>query len=419
MPIQRKILRELKKEINKKKISILVGPRQVGKTTLMKMVYEEISEKNKCLFLDIDIVSNYEKASSFENLLNEMKINGYDEKDKNYFYLFLDEFQKYPEIVRVMKNIYDNLDNVKIFASGSSSLTIKNQIQESLAGRKIIHNIYPLDFEEFLVFKKENGLAKNIENIKKLKGKNLSKTLKKYNSYLEEFLIFGGYPEVVLSKNKKDKVQTLESIFDLYVKKDLVEYLNVKKILDVKKIIEFLAVNNGRKIKYEEISGRTSLKFNEIKNYLEILSETYLIEIIRPFFTNKNKEITKIPKIYFIDNGVKNYFIKNFNKLEIREDSGMSFEGFVLSELLKKGKKGIKTWQDKNKNEVDFILEEENLIPIEIKFKENLKKKDLKGLNVFLERYKKSKKGFLLNMSKQQKENNIEFILPFSVEKIK
>src|SRR3989338_3135830 len=419
MALTRRILDRLKVQAKDRKISLLIGARQVGKTTILKMLFGELSLKNKCLFLDLDILSNYEKISTFENLLNLLKINGYSEKQTEFFYLFLDEFQRYSAVSKIMKNVYDNLPNVKIFASGSSSLTIKNQVQESLAGRKIITEIFPLDFEEFLTFKNEDKLASNLKNLSKLKGDKLNQSLKDYRRFMEEFMIFGGYPEVALKHSLEEKKLVLESIFDLYVKKDLVEYLNINKLLEVKKLIEFLAINNGQKIKYEEISKITSLSFNEIKKYLEVLFETYLIKEIRPFYTNKNKELVKIPKIYFLDNGVRNYFINNFNELRLRNDSGFLFEGFILSELLKRGNKGIRFWQDKNFNEVDFILEKDGKsILLEVKFKEELKLENQKSLNVFLESYAQVVEGVIINLSKQKKDKSVRFILPYNLDTV-
>ena len=158
------------------------------------------------------------------------------------------------------------------------------------------------------------------------------------------------------------------------------------------------------------------MNFNEIKKYIEVLSETYFIKEIRPFFTNKNKEIVKIPKIYFIDNGVRNYFINNFNQIKLRDDGGFLFEGFVLSELIKTGIENIWFWNDKNLEEVDFILKKEgNIIPIEIKFKEDLKSTDFSGLNVFLDSYKQVKKAYLINLNQQKKEKKISLMLPYLV----
>ncbi|MEW5896618.1 MAG: ATP-binding protein [Nanoarchaeota archaeon] len=415
MAIQRKLSKKLKEQAKNRKISILIGARQVGKTTILKELFENLSRKgNKCLFLDVDILSNYEKISSFDNLLNLLRLNGYDEKQKEFFYLFIDEFQKYPLLTKIMKNSYDNIPNVKIYASGSSSLTIKDQVQESLAGRKIINEMFPLDFEEFLIFKNKKRLAENLKNIQKLKGDNLSSSLREYRLLLEEYMIFGGYPEMALAGLKEEKIQVLSSIFDLYVKKDLVEHLNVDKILNVKRLVEFLAVNSGQKIKYEELSKVSSLSFNEVKKYIEILSETYIIREIRPFFTNKNKELVKIPKIYFLDNGVRNYFTNNFNELKLRDDSGFLFEGFILAELIKEGVGNIKFWNDKNLEEIDFIKEEGGLLtPIEIKFKEILKSSDFSGLNSFLKSYKKIKKAYLISLNCQKKEKKVSLILPY------
>lgn len=406
---KRKIFNKLMEQKNNKKISLVLGARQVGKTTVLKELCNLLHHKNNALFLDLDIFTNFEKVSSFENLINTIKLAGYEESQKDFFYLFLDEFQRYKDLSVIMKNVYDNFDNIKIYASGSSSIMIKDYIQESLAGRKIINILYPLDFEEFLWFKESEI---NIKNAKKLSGENLHKPTSALLELLKEFTIFGGYPEIVLQKTRKDKIEILKSIFDLYVKKDLVEYLKVEKILQVKKLIEFIAINNGQKIKYDEISGLCSLKFKEVKDYIEILQETHLIYNLRPFFTNKNKELVKIPKIYFIDNGVRNFFINNFNPLELREDSGFLFEGYVLSELLKSGKESIKFWQDKNKHEVDIVLDK---AAIEIKFKTSLKHGDFIGLEAFARQYKEMKKFYLINLGVQKNKGRINMKLPYDL----
>ena len=196
----------------------------------------------------------------------------------------------------------------------------------------------------------------------------------------------------------------------------MIEYLNIKKISNVKKLIEFLAINHGQKIKYEELCQVSSLNYKEVLNYLEILEETFLIKIIRPYYKNKNKELTKIPKIYFIDSGVRNYFIKNFNEPGLRSDLGCLFEGFVISELIKKGEEEIKFWQNKNKQEVDLVLEEDKkIVPIEIKFKEKLKADDEIGLRVFSQEYS-PKKSYLINLSIQEIKNKINFILPYNLD---
>ena len=404
---RRKIFDALMKQRNNKKISLVLGARQVGKTTVLKELYISLNSKNKAMFLDLDIFTNFEKVSTFENLINTIKLGGYNENQKGFFYLFLDEFQRYKDISIVMKNVYDSFNNIKIYASGSSSIAIKDHTQESLAGRKIINIMYPLDFEEFLWFRESRLDAKNI---KKLSGENLHKTTSSLLESLKEFIIFGGYPEVVLQKTKKEKIETLKSIFDLYIKKDLVEYLKIERILNVKKLIESMAINNCQKVKYETVSEICSLKFKEVKDYIEILQETYLIYVARPFFTNKSKELVKIPKIYFIDNGVRNFFINNFNPTELRDDAGFLFEAYVLSELLKSGKESIRFWQDKNAHEIDFLLDK---AAIEVKFKTSLKQEDFIGLKAFTRQHKYVNKLYLINLGVQKKEGKIIIKLPY------
>ena len=413
--IKRTIFEELLAQKDNAKISFLIGARQVGKTTLLKQLYEQLCahDKNQGLFLDLDLFSNFEKVSSFENLLNLIKLNGYEENKKDYFYLFLDEFQRYADFSLILKNVYDHLKNVKIYASGSS-LQIKNQIQESLAGRKIINKIYPLSFLEYLQFKNNLNLINQVKNLKKLRGEELNKVTIELKKELEEFLIYGSYPEVVLTGDIEKPI-ILESIFDLYIKKDLIEYLNINKISNIKKLIEYLAINNGQKIKYDEISKVCSLTYKEVLNYLEILEETFLIKIVKPYYKNKNKELTKIPKSYFLDSGVRNYFIKNFNPRSVRADFGYLFEGFIISELIKKGQDDLKFWQNKNNQEVDIVLDKKEVIPLEVKFKENLKSDDEIGLNAFFREYP-SKKGYLINLSTQKLKKNIQFTLPYNLD---
>jgi uncharacterized protein len=413
---RRKHYPELLKEKNNKEISIIIGARQVGKTTILKELQKELSKTNKTLFLDLDILSNAEKIQNFETLLNYLKLNGYEEKQKEFFYLFFDEFQRYTDVSILMKNIYDNTDNIKVYATGSSSLQIKNSIQESLAGRKKIHYLYPLDFEEYLWFKEDEEAIKYYNNMPKVQGENI--VIGKLKLFLEEFMIYGGYPAVVLAETPKEKKEKLNNIFDLYVKKELIEYLAIKKILGAKKVIEYLAINNGQKTQYEEITNRCELSTYEVKQFIEVLNETFITTELRPFFTNKNKELVKTPKIYFIDNGVRNYFINNFNPTTLRGDVGFLFEGYIISELLKANIKYLKYWQNKKKQEVDIIIDNvSEQIAIEIKYKEKLKTEDYKNLDVFKQEYPEAKLK-LINLGTQQKQKNKEtlFAINFTNE---
>jgi uncharacterized protein len=417
--LPRKAFHKLMEMRKDNKIVLLLGPRQVGKTTLLKQLNSELSKASKSLFLDLDILSNYERVSTFESFVSTLELAGYKKSQKQLFYVFLDEFQKYPGMPKVMKNAYDNLDNVKIYASGSSSLAIKDSVQESLAGRKRICELYPLDFEEFLWFKQDARASEQLSNAGSLNGDSLSGPLRDLDAQLREFMTFGGYPEVALCASKAEKIAVLESVFDLYVKKDLVDYLKMDRILPMKRVMELLAVNNGQKTKYDDLVKEASSSFAEAKHFLEILSETYVIKELRPFFTNRKKEMVKMPKTYFIDSGVRNLFIRNFNDLSIRSDAGFLFEGFILSEFLKRGARELRFWQDKNRNEVDILMEKDaRWIPIEIKFKQSLKSDDLRGLRAFIREYPETQKAFLVSPIAQKDSKGTDFILPYCLGKV-
>lgn len=419
---KRKIFEILEKQITNSKATILIGPRQVGKTTLMKQLYEKYKFDYPSLFLDLDIYSNYEKVSTYENCINTLKLNGYKENSGVRFILFLDEFQKYSNIGTIIKNIVDNHPDIKIFASGSSSLEIRNKIQESLAGRKRVFYIYPLNFKEYLHFIGRGDLIVKIDNLSEVKSDSLTELIPDLYYELNNFLIYGGYPEVVLSK-VSEKKDVLSSIFDLYVKKDLVDFFNFDRVKNVKTMIDFLAVNNGQQISYNRLSQMCGLDDKTVKNYLEILKETFLIKINSPWYTNKNNELVKMPKVYFIDNGVRNFFVNNFNSPEIREDISYLFEAYVISELIKLGYSNnqIKFWRTKNKNEIDIILEVEGkVVPVEVKYKTKLKKSDFSSLKNFLEDYSYYSPAYLVNLSSNKSEiNDIRLISPFELETLK
>ncbi len=401
--------------------SVLIGPRQVGKTTVLNYLYNElcVNKNNRGIFLDLDIYSNYEKITTYENAIAAFKLAGYQHKHGR-FYVFLDEFQRYKNLSIIIKNIIDHHKDIKIYATGSSSIGIKDSIQESLAGRKKINYLLPLSFSEYLVFKNKEDLLDIYNRSSLIKGEMLQKTLKEIYKYFEEFVIYGGYPEVAITNTDQDKIEVLRSIFDMYVKKELVEYLKLEKVFETKKIVQYLAINNGQKTKYQNISQLVGLSEKTVKHYIEFLKETYLVSEVRPFYKNKNKEIVKIPKIYFIDTGVVNYFINNFNNLEIRTDVSFLFETYVLAELLKQNYEPemVKYWQNKNGYEVDFVLERaQNIYGIEIKHKETLKKSDYITLNLFKREYPVAEL-FLVNLSTQGVKNNIKTILPFSMNKL-
>jgi len=382
---KRKIIDKIWEYLNEKEIIILLWARQVWKTSIMKYIFEK--EKRQKLWLNLDKFSDCEKFSSFESIIDYLKFKNFDLSAP--IVLFVDEFQYCKNAERIFKNIYDEFDNIKIIASGSSSMEIKDKIQESLAWRKRIFYVYPLDLEEFISWKfmlknQTNDLIsfKKFLDIKS----DLKIIAKEYFDYLYEFMVFWWYPKTVLKVNKQE---VLEDIFDLYLKKDILNFLNIKNIDWFKKIITYLAINNWQQINYTDLSVFSSVDVNTLKSYLEILEHTFIIKQVKPFYTNKTKEIVKMPKVYFLDNWVRNYFVKNFiQEIDLRSDKWELFEWVILQEMIKNWIGEIKYWRTKTKVEVYFIIDKVlKLDAIEVKFKDTIKKTDFYGLESFKKLY--------------------------------
>lgn len=393
---------------NLKKASIIIGPRQVGKTIIMKQLHQKLGG----LFFDVDVFSDYEKILNYERLIATLEANGYKKNQESLFFVFIDEFQRYPNLSLVIKSIYDHHENIKIYATGSSSLEIKNSIQESLAGRKIITHMYPFDFEEFLYFKNREDLIEQITRIPNLKTDDYFIHLPEAYELLKEFLVFGGYPAVAISKTKEEKIEELKSIFDLYIKKDFAEYIKIEKLRNASQLMRILAINNGQGANYAKYAGVSEINIETVKNYISILKETFIINTLHPYYTNKNKEISKMPKIYFMDNGVRNYFSGGFADLESRSDIGFLFEGFYVSQFIKKGIEPdlIKYYRSKNGEEIDIILDRQPfLVPIELKFKKKTNARDLSVIKRFVLK-NKLPAGFIVSVGELKKIDQIELI---------
>ena len=391
-----------------RKASIIIGPRQVGKTTILKELQRQLGG----FFFDMDIFSDYEQVATYEKALATFKINGYQEKQKEPFYVFLDEFQRYADLPRVIKSIYDHHSNIKIYATGSSSLAIKDSIQESLAGRKITTHVFPLSFAEFLHFRDRDDLSVKISRLNEIETEDYFAPIRDGYALLEEFLIFGGYPDVVLAKTMEEKKEALRSIFDLYIKKDFAEYVKMEKLRNASQLMKILSINNGQAVNCAKYGAAAEISAETAQNYLSILQETFIISTLRPYFINKNKEISKMPKIYFLDNGVRNYFLGNFSNLDLRQDSGFLFEGFYVSELIKRGidPEAIKYYRTKSGEEIDIILDEPSLLlPIEIKFKKTTGARDISAVRRFVEKHKLSK-GYVVAIGQLKRINKIEIV---------
>lgn len=364
--IQRELEKEIKSFLKRREILAIVGARQVGKTTLLSHLFEQLKKKEKKIaFLTFE---REKDLTLFEN------IEDFKDYYKDYKILIIDEFHYAKEGGKKLKYLFDTT-KTKFIISGSSSLELSFETGKYLVGRMFKFLLYPFSFREFLLARDKN-LFKILNNrlpdpfskidYKKIPGKEINTRLEKY---FEEYLIFGGYPAVVLAKTKKEKIKILESILENYLLRDIKALLNLKTQRELLKIAEFLATQIGNLLSYKELSNVSNLKYKEVLRHLEILENTFIIELLRPFYTNQRTELVKTPKVYFLDNGFRNYLLLDFKEFGKRTDIGWLVENFVFSTLKRKNLGRINFWRTKSKAEVDFILQRQGeIIPIEVKY---------------------------------------------------
>jgi len=377
--IPRDLEKEIKKDLKAKEIIAIVGARRCGKTTIMKRIFNELEKARFISFDDREILSLFN--TDVKEFIKKY-VEGID-------YLFIDEFQYAKEGGRQLKYIYDIYEKVKIIISGSSAPELSVQSLKYLVGRIFIHTLYPLSFEEFIRYKDE-GLYKLF---KQKKQSEIS--VEMINKLYGEFIIYGGYPEVVLTKEKEQKEKIIANIYNTYLLKEIRDILHIAEDERLSKLIKTFALQVTGLINYNELSKITGFTYQELIKYVRILEKTFICLPSRPYFTNKMKELSKNPKIYFLDNGFRNSAIGNFQEVENRTDRGGLNENFVASELVKKNIK-LDYWRTKAGAEVDFVVEKNSkLIPIEVKSKLSTPTHG-KAFKNFVEAYG-VEKGFILS----------------------
>ncbi len=375
--------RDLESEINKylsrKEILAVIGARQCGKTTLLKHITSKLRNVNSITFEDIKTLELFK--TDIDSFI-EKYVKGYD-------YLFIDEVQYAKDSGKKLKYIFDT-QKIKILITGSSSAELSLQNLKYLVGRIFIFELFPFSFGEFLCVKDER-----LFNIFQ-KAKYGDEIKKQLNKFLEEYILYGGYPEVVLAKANNEKITILKNIYNTFLLKEIREILQLSENDRLVKLMEALALQIGNLINYEELINITGFNFQQLNKYLRILEETFICRRTRPFFTNKRTEIAKAQKIYFYDSGFRNICINNFNKE--RSDKGPLYENFIFSELTKKHN-SLKYWRTQGGAEIDFILND--TIPLEVK--SVLKQKKLqKSYYSFIEKYS-PKNGFVLSVDFEDK----------------
>ena len=382
MLYSRDILSKIKKVIDREEFIILMGARQVGKTSLLILLKEFLDKKGKDSYY-----FNLENRE-YLNLLNKHPYNIFEflPKSKTRQFVFIDEIQYLDDPTNFLKLLYDEKrTDIKIIASGSSSFYIDKKFKDSLVGRKFLFEIYPLNFDEYIRFNNQDDLLK-LKN-KKLTVWQRKKILSLWNDYLQ----YGAYPKVSLTADNEVKKILLEEIGASYIKKDIKE-AGIKNTDKYFSLLKIIAGQSGQLLNSKELANTLETAHKTIEEYLYVMKKSYQISVIKPFHKSIRKELVKMPKVYLNDIGLRNFFLNNYTTIEKRDDRGGYLENIVFREfLLKFGNvEKIKFWRTQDKQEIDFVVDDE---AFEIKFSKN--KINYKKYNKFIDAYPEIKFDFL------------------------
>jgi predicted AAA+ superfamily ATPase len=326
--IKTQIISDLKQQ---KKVVLLYGPRQAGKTTLSKQIIQDIGLKT--LMVNAD-------QSKYIDILASRDLGKLRSLVAGYELLFIDEGQRIPEIGINLKILHDELPELKILVTGSSSFLLSGRVSESLAGRKKIYTLLPVSMQEL------SGIYNSFE----------------LNDQLEERLIFGSYPEVINTVNQTEKEEYLRDISSSFIFKDILELEMIKYPLKIRDLLKLLAFQTGSQVSIHELGIKLGLNRETVERYLFLLEQSFVIFKLPAFSHNPRKEISKSQKYYFYDTGIRNILIDNMKFLDDRNDAGALWENFIIAERRKYLLYNRKTancyfWRTYSGTEIDYVEE--------------------------------------------------------------
>ncbi|RYF87375.1 MAG: ATP-binding protein [Chitinophagaceae bacterium] len=342
---ERALYKEIWSNLVTQKVSILLGARRVGKTQLLDAIRKEIADK--CLWLNGE-------DEMVANLLAERSIANYKRLLQGYTLLIIDEAQYIPDIGRKVKLMIDEINPLHIIITGSSAFDLQ-QASEPLVGRTLTYEMYPM--AQLEIAKTENLLQTK--------------------QHLDERLIFGSYPEVLLMKTLAEKQRYLAELVNTYLLKDILAFENIKSPQKIKDLLVLIAYQIGNEVSVEELGKNLGISKNTVDRYLDLLTKVFVIYKRTGYSKNLRKEIVKSNRLYFFDNGVRNALINNFNLLAARQDIGMLWENYISSERIKRNSYKFNRvnsyfWRTYDQQEIDLIEEKNNVIEAyEFKWKED------------------------------------------------
>ncbi len=382
--IERDVFKILENELARKPITALVGARQTGKTTSLQYLLKQL--ETEAVFITFD-------DNEILKIFNENIGLFIEQYIKPYKYIFIDEFQYAPEGGKKLKLIFDTVWR-KMFISGSSKAELAINSLGYLVGRVSIIEMQTVSFEEFVKYKSPQ---KALLFTKVRSSIDFQQLMPEF----VEFMTYGGYPAVITENNFENKKKLLQDIIATYLLREIKDILGYKNSRVFDSVISRLAIQNGKLTNISKLSNDLNINWNLTSEIISVLIKTGIIIEVKPFFSNKAKELIKMPKLYFHDNGFVNSIIKNFGVPDERIDKGEIFESFVLHELINKNHE-CKYW-NRQRSEVDFILEHDSKITA-IEVKSKLKRMPV-SLKRFLDMYQITK-AMVLN---ENLDNNVVY----------
>lgn len=342
--IVRDITPLIKNKIKPQKVVIILGARRVGKTVLVNEILKTVTEP--VLRLNGEDISIHHK-------LAERSIENYRSLIGSYRLLYIDEAQKIPDIGHKLKLMIDEIKGLKIVITGSSALDMNKNTGEPLTGRKYTFNLFPLSENEY------NQTENAFNKLEKAKQR----------------LVYGSYPELLHVDNESDKREYLNDLVSSYLLKDILAYENIENSQKIFNLLRLLAYQIGGEVSYQELGKQLGISKNTVEKYLDLLQKVFIIKKVEGFSRNLRKEITKNSRWYFLDNGIRNSIIANFNAVNFRNDIGQLWENYLISERLKYQQyKRLSSnnyfWRTYNQQEIDWVEEREGrLFGYEFKWK--------------------------------------------------
>jgi predicted AAA+ superfamily ATPase len=362
-------------------ITVITGPRQVGKTTLMHLMAEKLAADGlPTLFIHLDNEADCKILDSQATLIEKIQ----NECGKQKAYVFIDEIQLKENAGLFMKGLYDMRLPVKFILSGSGSMELRASIQESMSGRKRVFEVMPVNFFEFADFRTDYAHTSRLDAF-------LMSDIPYALSLLNEYLNFGGYPRVIMAPTLYEKMDVINEIYQSYMTRDIQVLIQGHGPEIYGRMISLLAAQTGGMINLSTLSNETRAALPTIQKYLWYAERTWFLKMLPPLHGNKIKEITKSPVVYFVDHGMRNFSIRMFGNIHNHRDNGFVFQNLVCTLLLDTLQRHIYDlhfWRTINKAEVDFVIERyENPLPVEVKYSSLNKPEITRSLRSFIDHY--------------------------------